>query len=92
MVNGKILFGTQPDDSMTEDLLDLNQLDGRVLNDKGDKYVIDHRNQQMIKVIGSRHTVETLAFFKTAFTPPEYVIDMFYSVLRAIAIAWKHSR
>jgi CheY-like chemotaxis protein len=91
MVNGKFLFATQPDDSMIIDLLDLNQLDGNTLNDGGDKYVIDENNHQLIKIAASRSTAETLAYFKTPFTPPAYVIDMFYSVLRAVATVWKRS-
>ncbi len=91
MVNGKLLFGTQSDESMTVDLLDLNQLDGQALNDKGDKYVIDPKNQQLIKIAATRTTAETIALFKTSFTPPGYVIDMFYSVLKAIATVWKQT-
>jgi hypothetical protein len=91
MVNGKFLFATQPDESMIIDLLDLNQLDGNTLNDSGDKYVIDENNHQLIKIAASRSTAETLAYFKTPFTPPAYVIDMFYGVLRAVATIWKRS-
>jgi CheY-like chemotaxis protein len=91
MVGGKVLFATQPDESMMIDLLDLNQLDGRMLSDRGDKYVIDENNHQLIKIAASRSTAETIALFKTAFTPPAYVIDMFYSVLKAVATIWKRA-
>lgn len=91
MISGKVLFGTQPDESMLIDLLDLNQLEGRTLNDRGDKYVLDEQNNQLIKIAASRSTTETIALFKTAFTPPTYVIDMFHSVLKAVATVWKRA-
>jgi len=91
MVSGKVLFATQPDESLTFDMLDLNQLDGQSLSDKGDKYVRNEQNHQLIKIAATRNTVETIALFKTAFTPPPYVIDMFYNVLKAIAIVWKRA-
>jgi CheY-like chemotaxis protein len=91
MVNGKFLFSTQPDHSMIIDLLDLNQLEGTTLHDRGDKYVVDENNCQMIKIAASRSTAETIAYFKTPFSPPAYVIDMFYSVLKAVAFVWKRS-
>lgn len=64
----------------------LNQQPGRVLNGGGDKYVRDENDNHLIKIGASTPQVYWIS--KTAFTPPDDIIDMFYRSVKGMAVAW----
>lgn len=82
-VGDKWLMGSGWDKEAAKEVRDqLDQLTGTSLSPDGDKYVRDDNNHQLIKV-AARPSVYWQ--FKTAFTPPDDVIAMFYQAARGFA-------
>ncbi|MEZ4735553.1 MAG: hypothetical protein R3E79_51330 [Caldilineaceae bacterium] len=87
LVGDKVVLASGWDEQQARSVRDqLAQLAGTPLSAEGDKYVIDANANQLIMVAARADKPAIYWQFKTAFTPPPEIIDMFYRSAKAFAL------
>ena len=91
-IDGKVLFEEEVDaeqgNAMRKKMLSLK---GIALSPGGDKYIKGEDNFHLIQVAETSTQAETGYLFQTKFEPPEHVVNLIYSVVISLAIAWQQS-
>jgi CheY-like chemotaxis protein len=91
-VEGQLLFADEVDTEQGAQLFaELSQKDGMPLNPFGDRYVTNKEGAHLIQVSTTRNQAPVAFLFKSRFAPPEAIINLMYSFVTALAVAWQGS-
>ncbi len=89
-MNDKLIHtaGWADEQTATEQVARLDQMDGRPLSPDGDKYVADENHNQLIKISAQPSNPAVQWFFTSTFELPEYCIALFHSAFKSVATIW----
>ena len=91
-IDGKVLFEEEVDAEKGIAIRDkMLSLKGVSLSPGGDQYIKGEDSFHLIQTSEASTQAETIYLFQTRFEPPEHVINLIYSVVIGLAVAWRQS-
>ena len=91
-IDGKVLFEEEVDAEKGIAIRDqMLSTKGLALSPGGDQYIKGEEGFHLIQVTETSNQADAIYLFQTRFVPPEHVVNLIYSVVVGLAVAWRQS-